>query len=267
MSEQENVSYRDLFPEYAAYVDNPDAIDEPIKTSKLYDLLIEWEKDEHFPYSSFDTTFIFSIAVWARRIQKYEAYMQHIFDDYDFENPDQNTNMLRYAIVNKLETFSSRSDKCNFLLGLKKEIDQGGFFVSLDKDDDKIRLKVVTELEYWKNLIETEGPDTSKTTSRVLTHKKVMLLIYYLGLLDKLQSHGMKKETEAKILSDIISFDEKNTKTFIANINYISFEASDDASKSYKNLDFAWKYFNENGLYDIANRVKEDLEKSKAEKK
>ena len=142
MSEQEKVSYRDLYPEYAEYVDNPDAIDEPIKTSKLYDLLLEWEKEYHFPYS-LNTNFIASIAVWARRIRKWESYEKHIFDKYDYENPEQNTTLLTRAIEYKLEVLSSRIEKYNFLIGIKKEIDQGHFFVELDKDDDRIRNKVV----------------------------------------------------------------------------------------------------------------------------
>ena len=107
----------------------------------------------------------------------------------------------------------------------------------------------------------------SKPNVTRLSHKKVMLILHYLGMLDKLQSIGLDKKDEAQILSDIIGFSKKNTQTFTANMGLTFYPADDDVAMTYKNLEFAKKYFQDLGLTSIVDEVEEDLSRSEADKK
>ena len=90
------------------------------------------------------------------------------------------------------------------------------------------------------------------------THKQQMLILHYLGFLDKIHVLLPTLEKRAELLTYILNRDIKNTKTYFSLINLFLNEKDKDIVKTPNNLDFVEKVFLELGLQEFAQNVKED---------
>lgn len=102
----------------------------------------------------------------------------------------------------------------------------------------------------WLNsLRETPEKSIKKST---LTHKQKLLALHYLGL----DTSKFDNSKVAKILSEILELSEDNTRQYLS---YLSAGKNNVRTKS--NLETVSKLYDNQGLTDISNTIKKDLEK------
>lgn len=102
----------------------------------------------------------------------------------------------------------------------------------------------------WLNsLKETPVKSIKKST---LTHKQKLLALHYLGL----DTSKFDNSKVAKILSEILELSEDNTRQYLS---YLSAGKNNVRTKS--NLETVSKLYDNQGLTDISNTIKKDLEK------
>lgn len=104
------------------------------------------------------------------------------------------------------------------------------------------------------NSVEVENISTVKKS----THKQQILILHYLGFLDKIESLHITQEKKAELLSIILNRGSKNTKTFFTNIKLVMENEDIHTAKTPKNLDFVENLFIELGLQELAQKVQDD---------
>ena len=89
-------------------------------------------------------------------------------------------------------------------------------------------------------------------------HKQQILILHYLGLLDKIDVLPLTQEKRADLLSYILNRNSKNTKTYLSTIKgRIDYEDPGFA-KTPNNLDFVEKLFRDFELEEIVQKIQED---------
>jgi hypothetical protein len=102
----------------------------------------------------------------------------------------------------------------------------------------------------WLNSLLNEPQKAVKKSS--LTHKQKLLALHYLGL-NTIKYDNTKI---AKILSEILDLNEDNTRQFLS---YLT--AGKNEVRTKNNLEKVNQLFNNQGLDEISNTIKSDIEK------
>jgi hypothetical protein len=90
-----------------------------------------------------------------------------------------------------------------------------------------------------------------------------MLILHYLGFLEKIELLLKTQEKQAELLSYILDRNSKNTKTFFVTMKSVMDYEDKDMAKTPKNLDFVKKLFLDLGLNELAEKVQEDIKRIK----
>lgn len=98
-----------------------------------------------------------------------------------------------------------------------------------------------------------------KKKSKETTHKQQILILHYMGILDKYKLSGVKKGI---LFSKLINKNDKNTEDYIRNVVA---GVNQNNLKTEENLEFVYNLFEESGLLNEAAEVKMDLFKLKKE--
>ena len=106
--------------------------------------------------------------------------------------------------------------------------------------------------EYYKWLNSLLKEPQKNTNKNSLSHKQKLLALHYLGL----NTSKYENTKIAKILSEILELSEDNTRMFLS---YLSNGKNEVRTKS--NLEKVNQLFEKQGLTDISNTIKTDIEK------
>jgi hypothetical protein len=158
-------------------------------------------------------------------------------------------------------TFSFKiPDKNLFNTAFYQVQNNGSFEVERSHIDNdlmyEIKLQTVKQakefFEYYKWLNELQAAPKKVEKKPALTHKQKLLALHYLGL----DTSKYENSKTAKILSEILELSEDNTRQYLS---YLSAGKNDVRTKS--NLEKVLQLFDKQGLTDISNKLKTDIEK------
>ncbi len=131
-------------------------------------------------------------------------------------------------------------------------------------------LKEIEEIIEWLQLhLDEYNSSVSKQKPSITekaTHKQQMLILHYLGVLEKISLITQKRIDQAKLISYLINRNEKNTKTFIESMKLKMLDIEKDVAMTPKNLRFVHTLFTDLGLSDLADKVQIDLDLALREK-
>ncbi len=113
---------------------------------------------------------------------------------------------------------------------------------------DRRRIKLLSE-SYIKEYL--KKPQKREET----THKQQILILHYLGILDKYDISTVKK---GLLFSKLLNKNDKNTED---HIRYVSGKIDKNEIKTRNNLEFVYKLFEELELTELAVLVKRDMDK------
>ena len=97
--------------------------------------------------------------------------------------------------------------------------------------------------------------DKKKHKREETTHKQQILILHYLGILDKYDISTVKK---GLLFSKLLNKNDKNTED---HIRYVSGKIDKNEIKTRNNLEFVYKLFEELELTELAVLVKRDMDK------
>ncbi len=178
-----------------------------------------------------------------------------------------NDDLIFSRIIQDYEELKDYLDDKYFSDEIMQKFEQGQLKISDIQDSDIINkwlsMNVRTEiLSYLKEKInsikETEPQETGKKSiHKGLTHKRQVLILYYLGFIDNIPLDSDQKK--GKLISRIVDKSEKNTKDQFTywNIN------SDHSPIKKNNLQFVYNLFTELELHEIASRIEKDIQELK----
>ena len=130
--------------------------------------------------------------------------------------------------------------------------------------DFRIRHWHIHPITLWmkEKLAKLQELETSIQSKDKARHKQQMLILHYLGILDKIDLLPLNQGGKAQLLSTLLNRSEKNTNNYLASIALTMATEQTDVAKTPKNLNFVLNLFKELGLTDYTGSIQSDLNKT-----